>query len=546
MAFVQNSPIWQALQEHADTISKIHLRDMFQADANRFERFHHVFGDMVVDFSKNRMTDETLALLTDLARDTGLEDMRVAMFAGEKINTTENRAVLHVALRNRANKSITVDGEDVMPAVNAVLAKMRTYAEAVRSGRQTGLKGDRFTDVVNIGIGGSDLGPVMVCEALTPYRRDDLNVHFVSNVDASQITETLKDLNPAATLFIVASKTFTTQETLTNAQTARAWLIESLGEGAVGKHFAAISTNAEAVSAFGIDTENMFEFWDWVGGRFSLWSAIGLPIALAIGMDRFEEMLEGAHAMDEHFENTPLEKNIPVILALIGIWNANYLDAAAHAVLPYDQYLHRFPAYLQQAEMESNGKSVSREGAVLGLKTSPVVFGESGTNGQHAFYQLLHQGSRLVSADFIAPALSHNPMGDHHSILLSNFLAQPEALMKGRTDEEAREALRDAGLSGDSLETLLPHTVFAGNRPTTSILVKSIDPRTLGMLIALYEHKVFTQGVIWGINSFDQWGVELGKKLAQNILPELKDDAGSGEHDASTAGLIKHIKRLQQ
>lgn len=519
---------------------------MFQADANRFERFHHVFGDMVVDFSKNRMTDETLALLTDLARDTGLEDMRVAMFAGEKINTTENRAVLHVALRNRANKSITVDGEDVMPAVNAVLAKMRTYAEAVRSGRQTGLKGDRFTDVVNIGIGGSDLGPVMVCEALTPYRRDDLNVHFVSNVDASQITETLKDLNPAATLFIVASKTFTTQETLTNAQTARAWLIESLGEGAVGKHFAAISTNAEAVSAFGIDTENMFEFWDWVGGRFSLWSAIGLPIALAIGMDRFEEMLEGAHAMDEHFENTPLEKNIPVILALIGIWNANYLDAAAHAVLPYDQYLHRFPAYLQQAEMESNGKSVSREGAVLGLKTSPVVFGESGTNGQHAFYQLLHQGSRLVSADFIAPALSHNPMGDHHSILLSNFLAQPEALMKGRTDEEAREALRDAGLSGDSLETLLPHTVFAGNRPTTSILVKSIDPRTLGMLIALYEHKVFTQGVIWGINSFDQWGVELGKKLAQNILPELKDDAGSGEHDASTAGLIKHIKRLQQ
>ncbi|MEL0106878.1 MAG: glucose-6-phosphate isomerase [Rhodospirillales bacterium] len=546
MAFVQNSPIWQALQEHADTISKIHLRDMFQADANRFERFHHVFGDMVVDFSKNRMTDETLALLTDLARDTGLEDMRVAMFAGEKINTTENRAVLHVALRNRANKSITVDGEDVMPAVNAVLAKMRTYAEAVRSGRQTGLKGDRFTDVVNIGIGGSDLGPVMVCEALTPYRRDDLNVHFVSNVDASQITETLKDLNPAATLFIVASKTFTTQETLTNAQTARAWLIESLGEGAVGKHFAAISTNAEAVSAFGIDTENMFEFWDWVGGRFSLWSAIGLPIALAIGMDRFEEMLEGAHAMDEHFENTPLEKNIPVILALIGIWNANYLDAAAHAVLPYDQYLHRFPAYLQQAEMESNGKSVSREGAVLGLKTSPVVFGESGTNGQHAFYQLLHQGSRLVSADFIAPALSHNPMGDHHSILLSNFLAQPEALMKGRTDEEAREALRDAGLSGDSLETLLPHTVFAGNRPTTSILVKRIDPRTLGMLIALYEHKVFTQGVIWGINSFDQWGVELGKKLAQNILPELKDDAGSGEHDASTAGLIKHIKRLQQ
>jgi len=546
VAFVQNSPIWQALQEHADTISKIHLRDMFQADANRFERFHHVFGDMVVDFSKNRMTDETLALLTDLARDTGLEDMRVAMFAGEKINTTENRAVLHVALRNRANKSITVDGEDVMPAVNAVLAKMRTYAEAVRSGRQTGLKGDRFTDVVNIGIGGSDLGPVMVCEALTPYRRDDLNVHFVSNVDASQITETLKDLNPAATLFIVASKTFTTQETLTNAQTARAWLIESLGEGAVGKHFAAISTNAEAVSAFGIDTENMFEFWDWVGGRFSLWSAIGLPIALAIGMDRFEEMLEGAHAMDEHFENTPLEKNIPVILALIGIWNANYLDAAAHAVLPYDQYLHRFPAYLQQAEMESNGKSVSREGAVLGLKTSPVVFGESGTNGQHAFYQLLHQGSRLVSADFIAPALSHNPMGDHHSILLSNFLAQPEALMKGRTDEEAREALRDAGLSGDSLETLLPHTVFAGNRPTTSILVKRIDPRTLGMLIALYEHKVFTQGVIWGINPFDQWGVELGKKLAQNILPELKDDAGSGEHDASTAGLIKHIKRLQQ
>lgn len=545
MTSVQITPAWQALQSHADRVGSVHLRNLFADDTKRFDRFSYEFSDMVVDLSKNRITDETVELLFDLARSAGLEERREKMLAGEKINTTENRAVLHVALRNRTNKPMMVDGNDVMPAVNAVLAKMKSFTENVHSGSLKGSTGEKFTDVVNIGIGGSDLGPAMACEALTPYCDTGLNVHFVSNVDGSQITETLKGLNPATTLFIIASKTFTTQETLTNAQTARRWLVDALNEDAVQSHFVAISTNSDAVSAFGIDPDNMFEFWDWVGGRFSLWSAIGLPIALAVGMARFEELLEGAHVMDEHFRMAPLEENIPVLMALIGIWNINFLGAESHAVLPYDQYLHRFPAYLQQAEMESNGKSVGLDGEVLGVKTAPVLFGESGTNGQHAFYQLLHQGSRFVTADFIAPAMSQHQVGNHHEILLSNFFAQPEALMKGRTDEEAREVLQAAGLSGDSLETLLPHTVFAGNRPSTSILVKRIDPRTLGMLIALYEHKIFTQGVIWGINSFDQWGVELGKKLAQTILPELDGKESGGDHDSSTSGLIEHYKRLK-
>ncbi len=549
MISLQTTPAWQALQAHADRFKSVHLRVLFAEDPKRFERFCHVLGDMVVDFSKNRIVDETLALLIKLAREADVESWRARMFAGEKINTTEDRAVLHVALRNRANRPIKVDGQDVMPGVNGGLQKMRTFVEAVRSGSFSGIKGDRITDIVNIGIGGSDLGPMMVCEALTPYRHADLNVHFVSNVDGSQIAETLKALDPARTLFIVASKTFATQETLSNAQTARNWLLEALGEDAVKSHFVAVSANTKAVTAFGIDPANMFEIWDWVGGRFSLWSAIGLPIALTIGMDKFEEMLEGAHALDEHFKNEPLETNIPVIMALIGIWNVNFLDIACHAVLPYDQSMHRFPAYLQQAEMESSGKSVSREGDVLSVNTAPVVFGEPGSTGQHAFYQLLHQGTQIVSADFIAPAISHNPTGDHHKILISNFLAQPEALMNGRTDTEAREALEAAGLAGESLENLLPHTVFLGNRPTTSILVKRIDPRTLGLLIALYEHKIFVQGVIWGINSFDQWGVELGKQLAQAILPELDDPKSNSDiavsgHDSSTQGLINHFKRL--
>jgi len=542
---LQTAPAWQALQNHADQLTPKHLRELFKTEPKRFERFCHVLGDLVVDFSKNRITSETVTLLFDLAAASDLEGWRAKMFAGERINITEHRAALHTALRNRSNKPVMFDGQDVMPAVNAVLDQMKTFVGAVRAGEWLGASGERITDVVNIGIGGSDLGPSMACEALTPYG-GEVNVHFVSNIDGSQIAEILDRLDPVSTLFIVASKTFTTQETLTNAQTARQWVVDRFSDDAIQKHFVAVSSNADAVTAFGINPKNMFQIWDWVGGRFSLWSAIGLPIALSIGMERFEEMLDGAHAMDEHFRNEPLESNIPVIMAMIGIWNINFLDAACHAVLPYDQYLHQLPAYLQQLEMESNGKAVSRDGDVLTAKTSPVVFGEPGTTGQHAFYQLLHQGSRIVSADFIAPVVSHNPLGDHHAILLANFLAQTEALMNGRTDAEAQTRLEATGLSGDSLEALLPHTVFAGNRPTTSILVKRIDPRTLGMLIALYEHKVFIQGIIWGINSFDQWGVELGKQLANTILPALKDDASTDDHDASTQGLIDHIKRLRK
>jgi glucose-6-phosphate isomerase len=490
------------------------------------------------------MTEQTLSLLLDLARQAELPAWIEKMFRGEKINFTEQRAVLHVALRNRSNEPIHVDGEDVMPRVNAVLQKMRQFSDVVRSGQWRGYSGKAIQDVVNIGIGGSDLGPVMVTEALRPYGQPGLNVHFVSNIDGTHIAETLKHLNPETTLFIVASKTFTTQETITNANTAKDWFLKTANDdSAVAKHFVALSTNADAVSRFGIDTANMFEFWDWVGGRYSLWSAIGLSIAIYIGMDHFEELLSGAHAMDQHFRTTALEHNLPVILALLGIWYNNFFGAQSHAILPYDQYLHRFAAYFQQGDMESNGKRVNRSGEAVEYSTGPVIWGEPGTNGQHAFYQLIHQGTKLIPCDFIAPVISHNPIGEHHKILLSNFFAQTEALMKGKDEAEARAELQAAGLSGNALEALLPHKVFAGNKPSNSLFVEKITPKNLGALIALYEHKIFTQGVIWNINSFDQWGVELGKQLAKAILPELQDNQPVDSHDSSTNGLINFYKQ---
>jgi len=537
------SPAWRALQQHYSQTAHMQMRELFAADPQRFDKFSLRFQDILLDFSKNRITDETLSLLLDLAVQADLSGWIGKMFSGAKINCTEDRAVLHVALRNRSNRPILVDGVDVMPAVNAVLAQMRRFTEAVRAGVWRGYSGQPITDVVNIGIGGSDLGPVMVTEALKPYGAAHLKVHFVSNVDATHIAETLKHLSPATTLFVVASKTFTTQETLTNAHTARRWLLDAAGDdAAVAKHFVALSTNAEEVAKFGIDTANMFEFWDWVGGRYSLWSAIGLPIALYIGMDHFEELLAGAHDMDEHFRSAPLAKNLPVILALLGIWYNNFHAAQTHAILPYDQYMHRFPAYFQQGDMESNGKSVTRDGEPVSCSTGPVIWGEPGTNGQHAFYQLIHQGTKLVPADFLAPLESHNPLGQHHRILLSNCFAQTQALMMGKTAAEARAELLAQGLSGEALERLLPHKVFAGNRPTNSILFRKLTPRTLGSLIAMYEHKIFVQGMIWNINSFDQWGVELGKQLAKAILPELETPGEVAAHDASTNGLINHCK----
>jgi glucose-6-phosphate isomerase len=481
--------------------------------------------------------------LLDLAVQADLSGWIARMFDGEKINSTEDRAVLHIALRNRSNRPICVDGQDVMPEVNAVLDHMRRFSEAVRSGTWRGYSGQRITDVVNIGIGGSDLGPVMVTEALKPYAQDGLSVHFVSNIDGTHIAETLKRVRPETTLFIVASKSFTTQETLTNAHTARDWFLDAAQDVAhVARHFVALSTNAEAVRAFGIDPQNMFAFWDWVGGRYSLWSAIGLSIAIAIGFEHFEAFLSGAHEMDEHFRSAPLDANLPAILGLLGIWYNNFFGAETHAILPYDQYLHRFPAYLQQGDMESNGKSITRQGAPVDVSTGPIIWGEPGTNGQHAFYQLIHQGAKLIPCDFIAPLKTHNPVGNHHAILLSNLFAQTEALMRGKTEAEARQELETAGLSGEALERLLPHKIFAGNKPTNSILVPQITPRSLGHLIALYEHKIFTQGVIWSINSFDQWGVELGKQLAEVILPELEGPQEVTGHDASTNGLLNYFK----
>jgi glucose-6-phosphate isomerase len=545
MPSISSTPAWKALENHQATTRNLHMRDLFSDDPERFQKFTIRLDDMLLDYSKNRVTLETMSLLVDLAREAGVQEWRERMFSGDKINNTEGRAVLHVALRNDADKPITVDGKNVMPNVTRVLDQMRQFSNAVRGGSWKGHTGKRISDVVNIGIGGSDLGPVMVSEALKPYHQPGLNVHFVSNVDGTHIAETLKPLDPETSLFIVASKTFTTQETLTNATSARSWLIDALGKEAVAKHFVALSTNTKAVTEFGIDSANMFEFWDWVGGRYSLWSAIGLPIAVAIGMDRFEELLAGGRAMDEHFRTAPLEANLPVILALIGVWNTDFLGADTYAVLPYDQYLHRLPAYLQQADMESNGKYVTRDGHRVDYATGPILFGEPGTNGQHSFYQLIHQSTRLVPCDFIAPARSHNNIGDHHPILLSNFFAQTEALMKGKLEAEARKELEAQGHSGTDLEALVPHKVFDGNRPTNSILVRRFDPHTLGMLIALYEHKIFVQGVIWQINSFDQWGVELGKQLAKAILPELENGGAVTSHDGSTNGLINAYKELK-
>ena len=544
MSTLTQSPEWKALQSHHTAVSQQHMRELFRADPKRFDRFSLRFEDVLLDYSKNRVTGETMDLLRKLAMAADLPRWTEKMFAGEKINITEDRAVLHVALRNRSNTPILVDGKDVMPAVNAVFKHMREFSEAVRGGQWTGYTGKAITDIVNIGIGGSDLGPVMVTEALKPYGSANLRVHFVSNVDGTHIAEAVKRLNPETTLFIIASKTFTTQETLTNAHSARDWFLKTAkDESAVAKHFVALSTNAKEVARFGIDTRNMFEFWDWVGGRYSLWSAIGLSIALYIGMDHFEQMLDGAHAMDGHFRTAPFEQNLPVTLALIGLWYNNFFGAQTEAILPYDQYMHRFAAYFQQGDMESNGKSITREGAQVDYQTGPVLWGEPGTNGQHAFYQLIHQGTKLIPCDFLVPIESQNPLGEHHRILLSNFFAQTEALMKGKTEVEVRAELQAGGLSGEALEKLVPHKVFEGNRPTNSILFQKLTPRTLGSLIALYEHKIFTQGIIWRINSFDQWGVELGKQLAKAILPELEKPGAVTTHDSSTNGLIDHYKQ---
>ena len=532
---------WTALQAHYDEVKSLHLRDLFRDDPARFDRLHRrLEGEgsaLLLDFSKNRVTDKTLDLLIDLAEQAGVEDMRDRMFAGEKINVTEDRAVLHTALRNRSDQPVLVDGEDVMPGVRDTLLKMRAFTEKVRVGEWTGYSGKAIRDVVNIGIGGSDLGPAMVCEALRPYGREELKMHFVSNVDGTAIAETLRKVSPETTLFVVASKTFTTQETLTNAHTARAWFeAGSEGQGEVAKHFVAVSTNEQGVREFGIDPENMFTFEDWVGGRYSLWSAIGLPIALFIGMDSFEELLAGGHAMDRHFRETPLRDNLPAILGLIGVWYNDFFGFETHAILPYDQYMARFPAYFQQGDMESNGKGVTRDGRkITDYQTGPVIWGEPGTNGQHAFYQLIHQGTKIVPCDFLAPVQSQNPVGDHHAKLLANFFAQPEALMAGKTADEVRAEMGEG--AGDAL---VQARVFEGNRPTNSILFDKLTPHTLGMLIALYEHKIFVQGVIWDINSFDQWGVELGKQLAKKILPELEGEISA--HDASTNGLINYFK----
>lgn len=539
--------VWQALAEHHEAFSAVHMRDLFADDPERFKRFSVQFGDLLLDYSKNRISSETMDLLLQLAEISGVKDWRDRMFAGDKINHTEKRAVLHVALRNRSDEPVYVDGEDVMPAVRAELAHMQSFCREVRTGQWLGYTGKEITDVVNIGIGGSDLGPAMVCDALKPYQHERLNFHFVSNVDATEIVEVLRQINRETTLFIVASKTFTTQETLTNAHTARDWFMQKAdSEDDIARHFIALSTNEKKVSEFGIDPANMFRFWDWVGGRFSLWSAIGLPIMLSIGADRFVEMIEGANKMDRHFAEAPLEENIPVILALLGVWYINFFDSHAHAILPYDAYMGRFADYFQQGDMESNGKSVDREGHHVSYQTGPVIFGQPGTNGQHAFYQLIHQGTQLIPCDFLAAARSHNPTGEHHRILLSNFFAQPEALMKGRSAQEAEETLKAQGLDGEEIKRLLPYVVFEGNRPTNSILYKKLTPSTLGSLIAMYEHKIFVQGVIWNINSFDQWGVELGKVLAKSILPELQEEGEVTSHDASTNGLINYFKQLSQ
>ncbi|MGB5364852.1 MAG: glucose-6-phosphate isomerase [Polyangiales bacterium] len=533
---------WKALRAHHEEVADVEMRHLFDEDSDRGARFSLMLGDLLFDYSKNRVTDQTLTLLAELCEQCGVRDWITRMFSGEAINETEGRAVLHTALRNRGERSVMVGGVDVMPDVRRVLSQMRKFATSVREGAWLGHSGRAITDIVNIGIGGSDLGPVMVTEALRPYWKQGLRAHFVSNVDSSHLSEVLRRVQPETTLFIVASKTFTTQETLTNARSARRWLVDRLGsEDAVAKHFVALSTNRDAVVKFGIDPENMFEFWDWVGGRYSLWSAIGLSIATVIGIDNFEELLAGAYEVDEHFRTTPLRENIPVVMAMLGVWYHNFFGAPSHAVLPYDQYLHRFPAYLQQADMESNGKSASRDGAIIdGYTTGPIVWGEPGTNGQHAFFQLLHQGTHLVPCDFIVAAQSQNPIGEHQDILVANCIAQAEAMMRGKTSAEARAELEASGASAERVHELVAHKTFAGNRPSNTFMLERLTPRALGRLIALYEHKIFVQGVIWNIYSFDQFGVELGKQLAKVVLPELS--GADGAHDSSTDQLISYYR----
>ncbi len=528
-------PVCRLLQAHQAQMADVPMRGLFAADPARFERFSLQVGELLLDYSKNRITDETMGLLMQLAEEADVAGWRERMFSGDKINHTEGRAVLHVALRNRSNRPILVDGEDVMPKVNAVIERMSAFAEQVRGGQWRGYTGEPITDVVNIGIGGSDLGPQMVVQALKPYRHPRLNLHFISNIDGAHIKEALEALNPATTLFIVSSKTFTTQETMTNAHTARDWfLAQSQAEKHIAKHFVAVSTNRDAVTAFGIDPANMFEFWDWVGGRYSLWSAIGLSIVLAVGGERFIELLEGAHAMDEHFRHAPLAANMPVILAMLGVWYNNFFGAESHAILPYDHYLRSLPAYLEQADMESNGKSVDREGHRVDYATGAIIWGATGINGQHAFYQLLHQGTKMIPADFIVSVEPPTELQEHHDILIANFLAQTEALMRGRTLEETQA----------QTDQFVSHKVFDGNHPSNAILVQKLTPHALGMLLALYEHKIFVQGVIWNLNSYDQWGVELGKQLASRILPELHAEAPVDSHDASTNALINHYRRM--
>lgn len=536
---------WKTLS--AATANPLAIKSLFEEDPLRFKKFSVQFKDILLDYSKNRIDEKILSSLFDLANQTSLREAIEDMFVGKPINGTEGRSVLHTALRNRSNVPVYVEGKDVMPEINGVLDKMRVFSEKVSKGVWKGYTGKPIKSLVNIGIGGSDLGPVMVTEALKPYQHPHINTYFVSNVDGSHITEVLKQVNPETTLFFIASKTFTTQETMTNAHTARDWFLEHAhNEVEVAKHFVALSTNGNAVSEFGIDLDNMFEFWDWVGGRYSLWSAIGLTIACSVGFDNFRKLLEGAQDMDKHFRSESYDKNLPVLLALIGIWNTNFLGATSETILPYDQYMHRFPAYFQQGNMESNGKYIDREGNKVNYSTGPVIWGEPGTNGQHAFYQLIHQGTQLIPCDFIAPAQTHNPVSDHHSKLMSNFFAQTEALMNGKSLEEVREEMKKEGKSPEIIDKIGPHRVFEGNRPTNSILVKKINPSTLGALIAMYEHKIFVQGVIWNIYSFDQWGVELGKVLAKSILPELKSEEEVASHDSSTNGLINAFKDFRK
>jgi glucose-6-phosphate isomerase len=544
---ISQTPAWKALTEHTKKLKTKTISASFKEEADRFETFSINAAGIFLDFSKNILTKETFSLLLNLAQERDVKNWIEKMFSGEKINITENRAVLHIALRNRSDKPILLDGKDIMPEIKKVLNKIRIFSEKVRSGSWKGYTGKKITDIVNIGIGGSNLGPAMAVEALTPYTDPNLNFHFVSNVDGTHIAETVKTLNPETTLFIIASKTFTTLETMTNAKTARNWFLgHAKDETFIAKHFVAVSTNKSAVEEFGIDSQNMFEFWDWVGGRYSMWSAIGLSIVIAIGMDNFEDFLSGAHEMDNHFRTADFENNIPVVLALVGILYNNFFGFETHALLPYDQYLRRLAAYVQQLDMESNGKHIRKDGTESTASTGPIIWGEPGTDGQHAFYQLIHQGTKIIPADFLAPANSHNPISNHHQLLLANFFAQTEALMNGKTIEQVKEELKDSGLDEEKINQISPHKVFEGNRPSNSIMFKQLDPKTLGALIAMYEHKVFVQGIIWNICSFDQWGVELGKQLASRIIPELKGPEDITSHDPSTNNLINYYKKMRK